>query len=133
MLSDISNYIQDHIKINNLVIGLVSTSFFGFDASVDVKKFNPRAKFDCKLEERYFVYYENSQYTPNSRRNYLWIDLFPEVKSAIEHRNTCFEKINEVKLQLDVGIDLSDIFTAGFAAGQTSKFYVSYTAKGLYK
>ena len=125
MVSDIANYIQDNLRVSKLTIGIVASFNAGLGANISVKEINADAKIKCKLAKDYLVNYEESTKTI-SRHKYIWIDKFPDIKTAVEHKNKKFEVVKDSTL--DFGIKANIMEKAGIdgLGGKKYKFYISY-------
>ena len=126
MVADIANYIQDNIMISRLTIGIVSSFNNGLGATIPVHEINANAKIDCKVARDYVVKYIGSS-KMNKNGDYVWIDKFPDVKSAVTHNVNEFEVIKETSIDLNINASISDTISGAISAEKKMKFYISYS------
>ena len=126
MVADIANYIQDNIMISRLTIGIVSSFNNGLGATIQVHEINANAKIDCKVARDYVVNYIGSS-KMNKNVDYVWIDKFPDVKSAVTHNVNEFEVIKETSIDLNINASISDTISGAISAEKKMKFYISYS------
>ena len=126
MVADIANYIQDNIMISRLTIGMVSSFNNGLGATIPVHEINANAKIDCKVARDYVVNYIGSS-KMNKNGDYVWIDKFPDVKSAVTHNVNEFEVIKETSIDLNINASISDTISGAISAEKKMKFYISYS------
>lgn len=124
MISDIANYIMDHISVSKMVIGTVSSLKIGANAKSS-KQYDAEATIDCKLNSEYTFTCERTE--PSGKQHeYIWIDRFPDVKAAVEHKSNKLEIIKSTDLEGDLGVNLTDLFKANVLGGKKVKFYINY-------
>lgn len=126
MVADIANYIQDNIIISRLTIGIVSSFNSSLGATIPVHEINANAKIDCKVARDYVVNYIGSS-KMNKNSDYVWIDKFPDVKSAVMHNVNEFEVIKETSIDLNINASISDTISGAISAEKKMKFYISYS------
>ncbi len=126
MVADIANYIQDNIIISRLTIGIVSSFNSSLGATIPVHEINANAKIDCKVARDYVVNYIGSS-KMNKNSDYVWIDKFPDVKSAVTHNVNEFEVIKETSIDLNVNANASNTVSGAFSTEKKMKFYISYS------
>lgn len=127
MVGDIADYIQDNMRVSRLTIGIVSSFKLGLGATIPVQSINTNAKINCEIAKDYVVNYTSSKLVNKGKSTYVWIDKFPDVKSAVTHDVCEFEAIKETSVDLDVGINIpSEQLSGSFTGGKKMKFYIFY-------
>lgn len=63
----------------------------------------------------------------NKNGDYVWIDKFPDVKSAVTHNVNEFEVIKETSIDLNINASISDTISGAISAEKKMKFYISYS------
>lgn len=98
----------------------------GSGIKIPVKTLNANATFDCELSQSYLCrMIDTTRKRSAFSDNYLWIDQFPDIKSAVDHGTNEYECIQETKVYLiGNGFDL-----AGGNAEKKINLYISYKKK----
>ena len=68
MVSDIANYIIDHLSPQKITIGIVSNKGIGAAAPIPVEEIVIDAKLHCNISSSYCIDFENSNCKINSIR-----------------------------------------------------------------
>lgn len=125
IVADIANYIMDHFSVKKLVIGIVSKGKAGADAAIPVKNINVDAAISCNLEKDFYVKFENSQ-KPDIGHEYYWIDCFPEIKAAVEHKSKAFETIKINAVELMASANAAKKIGVKLVSNKKLQLYISY-------
>ena len=133
MVADIANYIQDHIPVTRLIIGIVSSNKNKLQGTVSTQELNAKATIKCHLDEKYIVNYGERVSNKEPKSDYIWIDKFPDIKSAVEHNNMEFESSKEVDIEfnLDIGVSvaLGLLGNIKFYHKKKEALYIYYSTK----
>lgn len=98
LMLDTARYICNHFQIKTFVMGLVTTEEkdANGNASLNIKKLiGASASLNCNISSEYHVYYKNLKKKQESYSEEI-INYFPEVKFAVDHGATHFERIESV-------------------------------------
>lgn len=125
IVADISSYILDNISVKELTFGCVSESNTKGNVSFPVKEIAVNAKCDCNISNSYYFHIEESQ-CQNQKQNHVWIDYFPEIKSAVEHKSAFMENIFEKNLGFSLDVGLADTIKGAFNYNKNMKFYINF-------
>lgn len=124
MLSEISDYIMDHMAVKELIVGLISTSRVKGKAGVPMADDAAYANLSCQLEKSYRTHIKNARQRTEPRE-YVWIRRFPNVISAVEHDAGEMEVRQKIRMDLDVGFKFG-AYNGNANAGKDYEFYVKY-------
>lgn len=124
MVSDIANYIIDHLSPQKITIGIVSNKGIGAAAPIPVEDIVIDAKLHCNISSSYCIDFENST-ARSTASEYVWIDKFPDVKSAVEHQAEKMEIIKETSVNLNAEAAASGL-SAMLKINSKVKFYIYY-------
>ena len=124
MVSDIANYIMDHLSPEKIAIGIISDKEIGAAAPIPIENIVVDAKLHCNLSSNYFINFENST-AKSTTSEYVWIDKFPDVKAAVEHQVEKMEVIKETSVNLNAEVAANGLF-AMLKASSKIKFYIYY-------
>lgn len=128
VISDISNYILDNLSVAELTFGVVSSSGGGIGASFPVNQVNANAKINCQIAKSYYHHVTDTVRT-NHKRNYIWIDVFPEIKSAVEHGAGSMENIIKSSFNFSAELGIADMIKGSLGMNKNMEFYISYMKK----
>lgn len=124
MVSDIANYIIDHLSPQKITIGIISNKKLDAEAPIPVENVVVDAKLHCNISSNYCIDFENST-AKSTPSEYVWIDKFPDVKSAVEHQVEKMEVIKETSVNLNAEAASGGLL-AKFKANSDIKFYIYY-------
>ncbi len=127
IIADISDYIMDNISVAALTVGIVYSSDMGGNARIPVENVDIGASIKVAFSKGLYVHFENSS-PPLEKKEHVWINRFPDIKSAVEHHAAHFESIQSISLELDTGINIAEAVNGGLFGKKNRKIYVRYTA-----
>ena len=127
IIADISDYIMDNISVAALTVGIVYSSDMGGNAKIPVENVDIGASIKVAFSKGLYVHFENSS-PPLEKKEHVWINRFPDIKSAVEHHAAHFESIQSISLELDTGINIAEAVNGGLFGKKNRKIYVRYTA-----
>ena len=128
MVADIANYIMDHLAVKKLVIGIVASNEAGAEACISVEKINLGATVSCNLERDYYVKYESAEKS-GAEHEYIWVDRFPDIKTAVDHKSKTFEVINANEVELIAAVNAAGKIGAKAVKSKSVKLYISYSCE----
>ena len=126
MVSDISNYIMNHLDLSKMVIGQVVSGKGYAKVKVPVNQLNAEATIECSLNKNYVFSVSDTHVIPSDEEKYVWINQFPDIISAVKHCSRTMEMCKSVALALDVGLGYGPA-TVNAGAKKNYDFYISYT------
>lgn len=126
MVADIANYIMDHLELSKIVIGLVSAKHGESKFTVPVSNVNAEAHIKCNLSTKYMFSMKNTHINPNSKYEYTWINQFPDVIAAVEHKAGSYEVCDAVQMNLEAGINAGVLFSGAAKGEKDYEFYIAY-------
>ena len=127
IIADISDYIMDNISAVALTVGIVYSSDMGGNAKIPVENVDIGASIKVEFSKGLYVHFENSL-PPLEKKEQVWINRFPDIKSAVEHHAAHFESIQNISLELDTGINIAEAVNGGLFGKKNRQIYVRYTA-----
>lgn len=125
MVSDIANYISDHLDLSSMVIGLVDTRKANAKVNVSVKKINDKASLECNLDNNYAFTVNDTHAAHPENASYTWIGMFPDVMSAVEHSAGKLEVRKKVSMDLNVNASHNKV-AGGIGAKRELEFYILF-------
>lgn len=126
MVADIANYITDHLDLSKLVIGLVSSSRANAKVNIPVQELNADATMKCNLDKNYIFSISDSHANPPENSSYVWISMFPDIISAVEHGSGKMEVRKTVTMDLDIHAGLGKAVGGVVGVKDKYEFYVTY-------
>ncbi|MBQ9208580.1 MAG: hypothetical protein IJ149_03220 [Oscillospiraceae bacterium] len=127
IIADISDYIMDNTSVAALTVGIVYSSDMGGNARIPVENVDIEASIKVAFSKGLYVHFENSS-PPLGKKEHVWINRFPDIKSAVEHHAAHFESIQNISLELDMGINIAEAVNGGLFGKKNRQIYVRYTA-----
>jgi hypothetical protein len=108
IISDLQKYITQAFAVSELIIGYVKSKSFEavFDAgdhTVGTQELNFGATLNCQLEQSILQHIKNTDEPQNKQSNDTdnrWIDLFPQLKQAVDCGTSWYEQVNKIEIQL---------------------------------
>ncbi len=128
MVADIADYISDHLDLSSLVIGIVASGKGSAKVKIPVQEINPGASLKCELDKNYLYSVFDTHAIAPEKTDYVWINQFPDVKSAVLHGAGKMEITKKASFDLDVKIGAEKANVAA-KADKGQEFYISYVKK----
>ena len=126
MTAEIVEYIGAHMALKEIYVALVRTSKVKGEAAVPISTLKIGATLDCEVYSSYvFSAKDRNKTSIWNKPKFLWINSFPDVKSAVSGKSKSFETISECGYNFSAGLNASEI-KAIFGAEKALKFYIKY-------
>lgn len=130
--SSISHYIMSNMKIHVLEIGLISKEKKTSGIKMEKNKFSLASDLSIEIDSEYHWKYCNSSVLPKlNETEKLWIQRFPDIKTAIDHgvkefsctveHNNTFVFSGDIKILKEMGLSVKSSFY------KNVKYFLSYT------
>lgn len=129
MVADIANYISDHLDLSKMVIGLITSGKANAKVTVPVQEVNVDATIQCSLDKNYIYSVNDTHAMVPEDPSYVWMGLFPDIVSAVEHRAGKMEIRKKVAMDLDVHSSLGDKIGGNLGAKRDYEFYITYVKR----
>ena len=126
MVSDVANYISDHLDLSKMVIGLITSGRANAKVNVPVQEVNADATLKCNLDKNYIYSVNDTRAIVVDDANYVWMGLFPDIVSAVEHQAGKMEIRKKISMNLDVNAGLGKGIGGAIGAKKDYEFYVTY-------
>lgn len=97
------------------------------NAKVPVNKINADATISCDLNSDYLFTIKNTKAMPVADKQYVWINLFPDIASAVNHGAGEMEIKKAVNYDFDIGVGLGKKIKAGLNAKNKYEFYIAFS------
>lgn len=126
MVSDVANYISDHLDLSKMVIGLIASGRSNAKINVPVQEVNADATLKCNLDKNYIYSVNDTRAIVGEETSYVWMGLFPDIVSAVEHQAGKMEIRKKISMNLDVNAGLGKAIGGSIGAKKDYEFYVTY-------
>ena len=126
MVADLTDYIASQFDVKRLVVGRVVGKHVSAEATVKTIDLNPEAKILRTLDCSYNCVLYNAKATPSCRPNHTWVNLFPDVISAVSHQAESYENQININMDLNVDFGLPEKLKGAFGAKSGYSFYITY-------
>lgn len=125
--AEIYNYITDRISVKTIVVGVENKNSFGIGGdNIPIADIVADASIKGSLSANYCYKVEDVACSNNTDREYVWIKYYPDIVAAANKNSGRLEVKQTIKMNLDVGLGISEALKGALNMEHEYSFYVYY-------
>lgn len=126
LMSEIFDFITDHIPIKKIVLGLETKKKLDFKNSIPINSLVSNATLGGSLNSHYICTMEDVECSNEIDKEYPWLVYYPDIVSAVKKGVGKLEIKQSIKMNLNVNAGIKSVGNLAFNQEKDYSFYVYY-------